>query len=229
MTDQNDIYLEIGRKRVFAAALHWPGWCRSGRDEAAAVATLLDYAPRYALVAALAGLPFDIPAAVDDLVIAERLPGSSGTDFGAPLSIPHADSAPFDANELARATTILDAVWQTFDTAAESAVGVALRKGPRGGGRELDDIVSHVRDADAGYLSRLGRKRPAGIADPREEHAAIRQMAHEALAAGMRGELPAQGPRGGKIWSPRFFVRYVAWHTLDHAWEIEDRAIWNAG
>ena len=40
---------------------------------------------------------------------------------------------------------------------------------------------------------------------------------------------PKSGPRGGKIWSPRFFVRYVAWHTLDHAWEIEDRAIWNAG
>ena len=57
----------------------------------------------------------------------------------------------------------------------------------------------------------------------------LRQLALDGLAAGMRGELPASGPRGGKIWSPRFFARYVAWHTLDHAWEIEDRAIWNAG
>ena len=65
--------------------------------------------------------------------------------------------------------------------------------------------------------------------DPAEEHAAVHDAMRDALAAGMRGELPAQGPRGGKIWSPRFFVRYVAWHTLDHAWEIEDRAIWNAG
>jgi hypothetical protein len=35
--------------------------------------------------------------------------------------------------------------------------------------------------------------------------------------------LPAAGPRGGKIWSVRYFVRRTAWHALDHAWEIEDR------
>jgi hypothetical protein len=223
------IYLEVGQKRVIAAALDWPGWCRGGRDEAAAVAALLDYAPRYARAITATGLPFDIPAAVDDFAIVERLPGSSGTDFGAPLAIPAADSRPFDAAELARAMAILTAIWEAFDKAAESAVGVALRQGPRGGGRDLDDIVAHVRGADGGYLSRLGRKRPQGITDPVEEHAGIRQEMLDALAAGMRGQLPASGPRGGKIWPPRFFVRYVAWHTLDHTWEIEDRAIWNAG
>jgi hypothetical protein len=223
------IYCEIGQKRVFAGALDWPGWCRSGRDEAAALAALLDHAPRYARAITASGLPFDVPTTVDDFTIVERLPGSSGTDFGAPLAIPKADNRLFDATELTRATAILDAIWQAFDTAAESAVGVALRQGPRGGGRDLDAIVAHVRGADAGYLARLGRKRPAGIADPGEEHAAVRQTMREALAAALRGELPAQGPRGGQIWSPRFFVRYVAWHTLDHAWEIEDRAIWNAG
>ena len=223
------IYCEIGQKRVIAAALDWPGWCRGGRDEAAAVAALLDYGPRYTLAMAAADLPFAAPAATDDFTIVERLPGSSGTDFGAPLAIPEADSRPFDAAELARSTAILNAIWAAFDAAAESAVGVALRKGPRGGGRDLDDIVGHVRGADGGYLSRLGRKRPKDIADPIEEHAVIRQEMLDALAAGMRGELPAQGPRGGQIWPPRFFVRYVAWHVLDHAWEIEDRAIWNAG
>jgi hypothetical protein len=229
MTDQTNIYLEIGRKRVFAAALDWPGWSRGGRDEAEALAALLEYGPRYARAVMATGLPFDIPAGVADFTIVERLPGSSGTDFGAPLAVPEADSAPFDAAALARATTILDAVWQTFDTAAESAVGVALRKGPRGGGRELDDIVTHVRGADGGYLSRLGRKPPRDIADPAEAHTAVRQTMRDALAAAHRGELPESGPRGGQIWLPRFFVRYVAWHTLDHAWEIEDRAIWNAG
>jgi hypothetical protein len=223
------IYLESGQKRVFAAALDWPGWCRSGRDEAAALAALLDYGPRYGKAIAAAGLDFTAPEEVKAFKVVERLPGSSGTDFGAPLSILDADSAPFTADDLARATALLDAIWAAFDTAAESAVGVALRKGPRGGGRELDDIVAHVRGADGGYLARLGRRRPAGITNPVEEHAVIRQTARDALAAGMRGELPASGPRGGKIWSPRFFVRYVAWHTLDHAWEIEDRAIWNAG
>lgn len=222
-------YLEVGQKRVFAGAVEWPGWCRSGRDEAAALAALLDYGPRYGRVVAPTGLPFDAPATIDDFTIAERLPASSGADFGVPGAVPAADSRPFDAAELERATAILNAVWQAFDTAAESAVGVALRKGPRGGGRELEEIVAHVYGADRGFLARLGRKPPKGISDPAETHAAVRRMMLDGLAAGMRGELPASGPRGGKIWSPRFFARYVAWHVLDHAWEIEDRAIWNAG
>lgn len=223
------VYLEMGQKRVFACAVDWPGWSRGGRDEADALAALLDHGSRYAKAVATTELPLAAPASVDGFAVVERLPGSSGTDFGAPLSMPAADNRPFDAAELERATALLSAIWAAFDTAAESAAGVALRKGPRGGGRDLDGVVAHVRGADAGYLSRLGRKPPQGISDPAEEHAAVRRAMLDGLAAGARGELPAQGPRGGKIWPPRFFVRYVAWHTLDHAWEIEDRAIWNAG
>lgn len=29
----NKIYLEIGKKKVFAAAIDWPGWCRQGKEE----------------------------------------------------------------------------------------------------------------------------------------------------------------------------------------------------
>jgi len=41
----------------------------------------------------------------------------------------------------------------------------------------------------------------------------------------VRGEIPHQGPRGGALWTPRYFVRRVAWHTVDHLWEIEDRIV----
>jgi hypothetical protein len=223
-----DIFLEIGQKRVFAGAIDWPGWSRSGRDEAGAIANLLDHGPRYGRAIAPAGLA-PPPADAAALTIVERLPGGSGTDFGAPTARLSADERPFDEDEAARSRSILEAVWQAFDVAAESAVGVALRKGPRGGGRDLDKIVDHVRESDAAYLPLLGRKRPKGIADPTEEHALIRREMLDALDAATRGELPERGPRGGQLWRPRFFVRYVAWHTLDHAWEIEDRAIWNAG
>ena len=37
MTNKLNVYLEIGSRRTFAAALDWPGWCRMGRDEAAAL------------------------------------------------------------------------------------------------------------------------------------------------------------------------------------------------
>jgi hypothetical protein len=37
--------------------------------------------------------------------------------------------------------------------------------------------------------------------------------------------VPERGPRGGAIWSARNYVRRIAWHVLDHAWEIEDKVI----
>ena len=40
-------YLEIGRKRTFAGVMEWPGWCRMGRDEAAALQALFEAGPRY--------------------------------------------------------------------------------------------------------------------------------------------------------------------------------------
>jgi hypothetical protein len=46
----------------------------------------------------------------------------------------------------------------------------------------------------------------------------------EALTAAVEHGVEERGPRGGKRWLPRYFVRRVAWHALDHAWEIEDRA-----
>jgi hypothetical protein len=43
------------------------------------------------------------------------------------------------------------------------------------------------------------------------------------LASAVVDGLPAAGPRGGKIWTVRTFIRHASWHALDHAWEIEDR------
>ena len=49
----------------------------------------------------------------------------------------------------------------------------------------------------------------------------------EGLISAASGEIPARGPRGGLRWTPRYFVRRVAWHVLDHTWEIEDRVLAN--
>ena len=78
-----DVYLEVGKKRVFACAADWPGWCRSGRDEEQALEALTTSASRYAVLAALAGIPFDPVAEVDCIEIAETVTGSATTDFGA--------------------------------------------------------------------------------------------------------------------------------------------------
>jgi hypothetical protein len=52
----------------------------------------------------------------------------------------------------------------------------------------------------------------------------VRRAVLDALAAAPRSGRVPQGPRGGKRWTVRYFIRRSAWHALDHAWEIEDRA-----
>jgi len=42
---ETPVYLESGSRRTFAGAIDWPGWCRSGRDEASALEALLSYGP----------------------------------------------------------------------------------------------------------------------------------------------------------------------------------------
>ena len=223
---QTEVYLEVGRKKLFAGALDWPGWCRSGRDEESALAALAAYAPRYARIfsrTAIDFVPPDDPAA---FTVVERLAGTSTTDFGAPDVAPARDKEPFDEAARERCEVILGAIWRAFDRAVKAAEGKELRKGPRGGGRERDGIVRHVLGADAAYLRRVAQTFRQDDAAPlddelRRTRAAIRA----ALAAGPRGEIPPEGPRGGALWTPHYFVRRVAWHTVDHLWEIEDRIV----
>ena len=91
------VYLEVGTKRVFACSVDWPGWCRSGKDDEAALAALADYAPRYAVVADLAGKRFPARAG-EDLDVVERTKGSPTTDFGAPGVVPELDTAALTAH-----------------------------------------------------------------------------------------------------------------------------------
>jgi hypothetical protein len=219
-TSKIPVYLEMGSKRTFAGAMDWPGWCRSGRDETAALQALADYGPRYAQVLHASEIQFVPPADAAAFEVGERLAGTPTTDFGAPDVAPETDAAPLDEAELQRLSAILQACWRKLDAAVAAAAGKPLRKGPRGGGREADEIAGHVRGAELAYLSRLAWKVKG---DLEKDIAGERQAVLEALAKASRAELPSSGPRGGKVWVPRYFVRRVTWHILDHAWEIEDR------
>lgn len=220
-----NVALETGQKRIFAAAVDWPGWCRSARDTVAALQALLEYGPRYARVLQTAGIPFEAPTDATVFAVVEQLPGNATTDFGAPDAALATDALPVDDAERMRLKAILQAGWLAFDTAVDAADGRELRKGPRGGGRDLDRIVRHVLEADLTYLPRLNRRfKPAGD-DPQAQIVETRQAILEALDTAVVDGMPESGPRGGKLWTPRYFVRRVAYHTLDHAWEIEDRVL----
>ncbi len=211
------IYLEVGQKKVFACALDWPGWCRSGKTEDGALEALAGSARRYAPVAGRAGLDFTVPTS-DDFEVVERLPGSSSTEFGIPGAVATSDHEPVDADEAGRLVALVRAAWQTFD-GVSAAAPAELRKGPRGGGRDRDKMIEHVLSAEAAYARKLGVKHRPPAPGDRPAVDALRADLVAVLGAASDGTPPV--PRG---WPPRYAVRRLACHVLDLAWEMQDRA-----
>jgi hypothetical protein len=219
------VYLETGSKRVFAGAVDWPGWARSGRDRDAALDALVAYGPRYRSTMKRAAAGLTPPADRSGLEVAERKKGGAGTDFGvlgASLKADRKDLTKADANRL---LSLLRAAWRAFDRSADAAQGRSLRKGPRGGGRTREAIVRHVMEAEAAYLAKLGAsyRKITESTEVDAEMADIRSEAVKLLRSRGKGEPAPRTPRSGSLWTPSYFVRRSAWHALDHAWEIEDR------
>lgn len=206
-----DVVLEEGRTKVFARALDWPGWNRSAKTPDLAIDALLDYAPRYAEVAARAGLK--VPKH-PDITVVERLTGTATTDFGAPDARATIDAEPLTGKALERRIALLQAAWDTFDAVA-AASSEELRKGPRGGGRNRSKVVAHVLEAERGYAPKIGVRTKAVAIDDVEAIAAKRAAIIEALR---RGD---HDPK----WPLRYWIERTAWHVLDHAWEIEDKQL----
>lgn len=206
------VLIETTPKKVFASALDWPGLARGGKGEAAALEALFGAVSRYAPVAAAAGLAFDS----DDvrLEVEDRVAGDAGTAYGVPTMIVPADRSPVSAAEAARMAAIVEAAWLIFEQIA-AAAPEELRKGPRGGGRDRTKMVRHVVDAEGSYAAVLGRK-----------HSPVDAASVAAMRADLLSVLrqPSDGsPVAGRKWPARYAARRIAWHVLDHAWEIEDR------
>jgi hypothetical protein len=208
------VALESAPKKTFATALDWPGWSRSGKTPELALESLLAYATRYAPVVEAAGITF--PGGFDADVV-ERADGGSGTEFGVPSRTHDADTEPVTREQAQRLASIVEAAWRNFDAVAANAPP-ELRKGPRGGGRDRDKIVGHVTESDWYYARELGLKPKQPDSSDRKAVEAIR----EDMLAVLRGPSDG-GPLAGRKWTQRYAARRIAWHALDHAWEIEDR------
>ena len=206
--------LEIGARRVFAAAVDWPGWCRSGRDVDAALQALVDYLPRYQPVVRRAGLTL----VVDDLNVVEELEGNTTTDFGAPGQIARKDHRRVPKPEGQRLASLVEASWATLDTVARSAPA-SLRKGPRGGGRDRDKVVRHVLEAELSYARKIDVPLHPADLKTRQTIAEARAQVIDRLARWSDGS-----PLAENGWPLRYAARRFAWHALDHAWEIQDRS-----
>ncbi len=215
MGDDIVVLIESGAKRTFASALDWPGWSRSGRTEESALAALASYAARYAPIATGAGMGWPV---VGEFVVVDRLPGTSTTDFGAPAVAAATEVDPMPDDLALRAASLVRAAWDYFDDVVAHSPE-QLAKGPRGGGRDRSKMVDHVLGAEAAYAGQVGlRIRQPEAGDPAAVEA-MRLAVEELIIAGRA--LPK--PRGGATWPVAYAARRIAWHVLDHAWEMEDR------
>jgi len=204
------ISIEAAPKKAFATAVDWPGWSRSGKTDELALEALAAYADRYAPVAKLAGEAFPKADGLDVEVV-ERLGGGGGTEFGVPSNVTDHGRRRVTKRDADRLALLVDAAWKTFYSVAKAAPE-ELRKGPRGGGRNTSNVVEHVAGADEAYAREMGIKLRAPIEEIREAMLDVLRQ-------------PSDGsPIADRRWTPRYAAHRIAWHALDHAWEIEDRS-----
>ncbi len=225
MTADLRVLVEQGPKgkRWVAFAPDWPGLERGAKDEEGAVAKLRDYIPRYLRVAERAGLGDELRGD-PKLKVIGHYTGPGSTDFwGVSFAPSDLDRVPFDEATFKRQVQLLRAVWAEFDGVADR-VSAELRPGPRGGGRDRDRIIRHVLGWEGGDLS----KRVKVPAEFEELSTPTGLAAHRDRFVDAMREWYAEGRPLGN-WTIPYLLRHTAYHALDHAWEMEDRDLTNAG
>ena len=205
-------------KRAVAFAVDWPGWSRGAKTPELALAMLESYRERYRPVAVAARMANEFDAAGALNVVEDRV-GTGSTDFwGISFSPSTLEHDSMDDIEMNRKIVLLRSCWAFFDAVA-SQVSVELRKGPRGGGRDRDQIIRHtVRTESEEFAKRLGLRVPAGGALTPE---GLRDH-RETYVATMRAYNAGEGKRM-RSWNLPFLIRHSAFHTMDHAWEMQDK------
>ena len=218
MANHMRVTLEIGPtgKKVVAVAPDWPGLSRGATTKEAALQRLRAYVPRYAPVTKLAGMEaaFASSTGVD---VVEHYPGTGSTDFwGISFAFSSIDQQPMAAEALERELTLMRACWTFFDD-VRSRVSAEMQKGPRGGGRDRDQIVRHIFANEQDWAKGLGVHTPDGAMLTGEGLKAHRDAYCYAI-----WDYYSHGKLAGK-WPLRYLIRHTAFHTLDHAWEMEDK------
>lgn len=221
MAKKARVTLEIGPKgkKVVAVAADWPGLERGAKTQEDAIERLRSHMPRYSPVAKLAEMDVEFDT-IKNIQVVEEYPGTGSTDFwGISFAFSSIDKQEMSSDELERELTLMQACWVFFDD-VRRRVSAEMQKGPRGGGRDRDHIVRHTLYAEQDWAKMIGVLTPDdamltvnGLKTHRESYCdAIR-------------DYHSQGKVAGKMakWPLRFLIRHTAFHTMDHAWEMEDK------
>ncbi|MGO8946358.1 MAG: hypothetical protein ACLQUY_01585 [Ktedonobacterales bacterium] len=218
MASELRVTLEIGPKgkKVAAVAPDWPGLERGAKTGEVAIERLQSYLPRYAQVAKLAGMEAEF-AAITTVDVVEHYPGTGSTDFwGISFAFSGIDRQDIPREELERELTLMQACWAFFDD-VRLRVSAQMQKGPRGGGRDRDHIVRHTIRVEQEWAEKVG---VATLQDALLIDEGL-QAYRDAYCSAIRA-FHAEG-KIARTWPLQYLIRHTAYHTLDHAWEMEDK------
>ncbi len=213
------VTLEAGPKgkRVVAVAPDWPGLERGAKTGEAAVETLQSYLPCYAGVAKLAGMDAEF-AAIKNVDVVEQYQGAGSTDFwGISFAFSSIDGQPMSSKEVERELALMRACWTYFDD-VRGRVSAEMQKGPRGGGRDRDRIVRHVLGVEQDWAKKLGLRTPEDEVVTDRDGLRVFRDAYCSAIRTFRSEA-----KMARTWPLRYLIRHTAYHTMDHAWEMEDK------
>ncbi len=222
-TNDIRVTLEIGPKgkKMVAVAAQWPGLERGATTGEAAIERLLSYVPRYAPVAKLAGMEAEFAASTTSSAVdvVEQYPGTGSTDFwGISFAFSDIDQQAMSGEALERELTLMQACWAFFD-GVRCRVSAEMQRGPRGGGRDRERIVRHVIFNEHDWAP-TPRDRPQEAQEAMLTEEGLK--AHREAYCNAIRELHSQNKMARK-WPLRYLIRHTAFHTLDHAWEMEDK------
>jgi hypothetical protein len=149
--------------------------------------------------------------------VIEQYQGTGSTDFwGISFAFSSIDQQALSGDALERELSLMQACWAFFDEVS-SRVSAEMQRGPRGGGRDRDQMIRHTFAAELDWARKLDIRTPleAMLTDEgRNAHC-------DAYCNTIR-VLHSQG-KMARTWPLRYLIRHTAFHTLDHAWEMEDK------
>jgi hypothetical protein len=218
MANELRLTLEVGPKgkRVAAVAPDWPGLERGAKTGEAAIEKLQSYLPRYAKVARLAGTEEEF-AAITNVAVVEQYRGTGSTDFwGISFAFSCIDGQSMVGEELERQLALMQACWTFFDD-LRRRVSPEMQKGPRGGGRDRDRIVTHSLGVEQGWAEKVGVHTPPRVVVTDDELKKYRGAYCTAIRKYHADR------KSARTWPLRYLIRHTADHTMDHAWEMEDK------
>ena len=210
---------EATPKKAFARSIDWPGWCAVGKTADLALEAFAGYAA--ALRRRRGERRRGLPARRATRSSSEYRAAAVATDFGVPSAITDARSAAGRrAAEAERLARLVEAAWTVFDARRAAAPGRAAqgparrRPRPRQDGRATSTKRTGLRPRDRAPPARRPTRRIA----PRSRRCA------RAVLDVLRRPIGRLADRRAGSGPPRYAARRIAWHALDHAWEMEDRS-----